>query len=116
MTGRCVACGRRGPIEGHHLSGRPAAGCGYLDPELVVSLCRGCHVSEHVGLRRLGLEFPAPGNDDSVTAHRLRRVGAYVGARASNGRALFLAPASGAALADLLRQVADILSSERVAP
>lgn len=77
MTGvRCLLCGLPATAQ-HHLTGRIAPKGRYLDPSLVVPLCRRHHDREHELLRREGLEFPAPGAD--LIGHRVARVLAFMG-------------------------------------
>jgi len=48
----CARCGRPA-TEGHHPTGRSRRA--YLDPELIVGLCRRCHAGEHAVVEALGL-------------------------------------------------------------
>ncbi len=111
MIDRCSLCGLRGPVDLHHITGRPAPDAGYFDPALTNALCRACHATEHAGLRVLGLGFPRP--DADVAAHRLFRVAAHLSGIADAGRPFVLGPASGRGLVTLLRECADVLDLHR---
>lgn len=107
MPTACSLCGAVGPVHAHHLTGRPAPGAPYGDPDLVVAVCARCHGAAgglHQTLRTLGVEFPAPGVD--VLAHRLRRTAIHAELVAEVGRPLVLAPKSARGLAALLREAA----------
>ena len=112
MAPRCLFCGRR-PVEHHHATGRPAAGEAYLDPRLVVPLCRRHHVREHELLRRLGLDALAPGAD--ALEHRLVRLLDLLGRCAEHGHPFSLEPRSpygspATGLRDLLLEVVEALA------
>ena len=109
MPSACSLCGRVGPVHAHHLTGRPAPGAPYGDPDLVVAVCARCHSAAgglHQTLRALGVEFPAPGVD--VLAHRLRRVAVHAELVAEAACPLVLVPRSARGLAALLREAATI--------
>jgi len=87
-------------LHRHHLTGRPAPETPYLDPGLVVELPHREHVSLHVALRALDLEFPAPAVD--LLAYRRRRAAVQFRLRAVAGETTTLSPDAGFGLADLL--------------
>ena len=113
MTRACSLCGAIGPVHRHHVSGRPAPGCAYLDPGLVVAVCAACHASLHQALRVAGVDFP--GGAHVFLRHRLLRVGCTAELVAGAGRPLVLAPTSARSLAVLVREGADALDREAVA-
>ena len=84
---RCHYCGRTG-VELHHLTGRAAPGTPYLDPLLVVPLCKRHHDREHELLRRSRLEFLAP--EDDQLGHRIARVLDFLGRSADHRRPVVL--------------------------
>ncbi len=103
----CALCGAFGPIERHHVTGRPAPGGAYFDPALIIAVCPRCHAAAgglHPVLRTVGVEFAQPGVD--MLAHRLRRTAIHAELVAEIGRPLVLAPKSARGLAALLRQAA----------
>ncbi len=53
MTGVCVRCGAPA-VEGHHPTARHQGT--YLDPELVVALCRRCHLGVTAATQAWGLD------------------------------------------------------------
>lgn len=79
----CAACGLDVAIERHHATGTTPAATGrrrYLDPALVVPLCRRDHVAVHAAWERLGLACrPDPLNAFEVNALRLYRLGSTLG-------------------------------------
>ena len=113
MTGACSLCGAIRPVHRHHVSGRPAPGCAYLDPGLVVAVCAACHANLHQALRLCGLDFGGVGPDS--VAHRLHRVAVTADLLAGASRPLVLAPTSARSLAVLVREGADALDREAVA-
>ena len=110
MATPCILCGERAE-HAHHATGRPAPDGAYMDPALVVDLCRRCHVAEHSGLRRLGLDFPA--NGDELLAHRLVRLVAIANRCADLGHPFVVQPDPARALGALLRSAADAHRFER---
>ena len=112
MTRACSLCGAIGPVHRHHVSGRPAPGCAYLDPGLVVAVCAACHANLHQALRLCGLDFGGVGPDS--VAHRLRRVAVTADLLAGASRPLVLAPPSARALAGLLRDAAHTFDRDAV--
>lgn len=100
----CLYCASPAAHE-HHLTGRPAPGAPYLDPALVVALCRSCHVGEHAALRRLGLDWPT----GDLTAHRLARTAAVSVRLGDLGRPLVLDLGPTRALGGLLLAGAEVL-------
>jgi hypothetical protein len=74
------------------VTGRAVANGEYLDPGLVVPLCRRHHSREHVVLADMDLEW-LPDEGDSL-AYRLRRVRLFFERCADFGRAPVLDPAS----------------------
>jgi len=100
----CALCDEDA-AHGHHLTGRPAPGRSYLDPALVLGVCRHHHVNLHVWLRAVGLAWPS-GN---TVAYRLRRVAVHLRAVAGQGRPFTLGPRPAEALADLLDEAAEII-------
>jgi hypothetical protein len=65
-TRQCLYCDEVG-AQWHHVTGRLLF-AEYLDPELVVWLCRGCHDLEHRAWREWGLDAIA----DAAQARLLR--------------------------------------------
>ncbi len=102
---RSIFCGRR-PVDFHHVTGRSAPDGEYLDPALVVALCRKHHSREHVVLTDLDLEWPPEGG--ALLAHRLRRARAFVDRSATFRRPLVLDPVVQAALAALIGEAAEM--------
>lgn len=100
---RCLFCGR-GPVEWHHVTGRRVRDGAYLDPLLVVPLCKRHHDREEELLRRGGLEFLPPGADP--VGHRLARLLDLIGRCADNGCQLVLSPDALRALHALLLEAA----------
>lgn len=98
----CLYCGTW-PVEEHHPTGRLAPDCRYLDPGLVVPLCKRHHDREREVQRRRGLDFPA-GAD--VLGHRLARLLDFLGRLADHGRPLVLVGAPLSALHALLVEAA----------
>jgi hypothetical protein len=72
----CAFCVRVA-VAWHHLTGRSTPTGSYLDPSLVVPLCQHHHDSEHVLLRREGLDSPS--FDDDLVGYRIARVLSYIG-------------------------------------
>jgi hypothetical protein len=75
----CLLCGAS-PVDLHHITGRLCADGPYLDPELVVPLCRRHHHGIHQIWRILGLdviEDPEEARRRRIAhlAARVRRVG-----------------------------------------
>jgi len=91
-------------VHGHHLTGRSAPDQSYLDPALVLGVCRHHHVNLHVWLRAVGLAWPTA----NTVAYRLRRVAIHLRAVAAQGRPFTLGPRPAEALADLLDE-ADVV-------
>lgn len=91
MSTRCLFCGRR-PVEWHHLTGRLAPDGCYLDPALVLALCKRHHDREHELLRRAALEFPSIGSD--LTGHRLARLLSFLRRCGDHGKGLIFEPAT----------------------
>ena len=110
MTGICLQCGREGPVDLDHLTGRRCRDGEYLDDGLTIPLCRACHAAAHVARRRLGIEWPQV----DFLAHRLRRVGAFSTGLAADGRGFALASRSTGALVGLLIAGADAIEREVV--
>lgn len=106
MKGPCLFCGARGAVDAHHATGRRGAGQPYLDPWLVIPLCRRCHVMVHVGLRRAGLGSPM----GDTLSHRLARVAELGNRCADGGRGLALDVCSTRGLAMLLLDGAAVLA------
>jgi len=102
----CVFCARPGE-HWHHLTGRPAPKAPYLDPDLVVALCRRHHAREHVLLADKALEWLPAGVDPLL--HRLRRVVCFAERCADFHRAFRLEPPSALALAGLHDEALDAL-------
>src|SRR4051794_26387461 len=77
MNPPCVRCGRRGDHQ-HHPTGSDEHG-ERLDDDLVVWLCRACHLGAHNTLRILELErTPGPLCVVERVELRLRRVAAFL--------------------------------------
>lgn len=98
MTGACLLCGAGGGVDRHHVTGRYSPRGVYLDPALTLLLCRACHAQLHAGLRVAHLDWPS----GDALAHRLARTAWHLGAVASAGRPVILAPSSALALRGLL--------------
>lgn len=111
MRGACVLCGRIGPVQSHHVTGRPARGAAYSDPLLVVDLCAAtCHTGTggvHQVLRTLGLEWQPEGAHP--ISHRLRRGAVHRLLVADAERPFVLSASSARAEAALLTEAADAL-------
>jgi hypothetical protein len=103
VTARCLYCGRS-PVQWHHVTGRPTPGAPYLDPALVVPLCKRHHDREHELLRRQGLEFLAPGAE--LLGHRRARLVDLVGRCAEDHRPFVLDACALAGLHALLLEAA----------
>ncbi|MGH9291925.1 MAG: hypothetical protein ACRD0B_00195 [Acidimicrobiales bacterium] len=108
---RCAYCGRR-PVEMHHVTGRLAPGGLYLDPGLVIPLCRRHHSREHEVLLRQGLAFV--GSADPL-GHRLARLLDLLGRLADHGRPLMLEGPALYALVELLGEAADDAAAREAA-
>lgn len=99
----CLFCGK-GPVDWHHVTGRGAPDVPYLDPGLVVPLCRRHHAREHAVLRAAGAEWPpGPGH----LQHRLRRLVIHVGRCADTGRPFVIEAKAVPGLHSLLCEVLD---------
>jgi hypothetical protein len=92
----------------HHFCGRPYPDGPYYNG-IVLSLCKKCHVREHMILRRLRVEWPQPGADP--LAHQVTRLTVTLGRLADEHRPLVLDVASTNALHELLIEVADRFAS-----
>jgi hypothetical protein len=66
-VGTCARCGFVGPIDWHHLLECDETGS-YVDPILVIPLCRTCHIEAGIMLRALGLEQLAPSTPERILA------------------------------------------------
>lgn len=106
MAPGCIFCGVD-DVELHHVTGRPAPGRGYLDPDLVVPLCRRHHAQEHELLLRQRLAF-LPGGSGQL-AGRVVKLGAIAGRLADAKRELQLSSRGLIGLRGLLLDVADQL-------
>ena len=100
--GRAVTCARcsADAVEAHHPSGRIARS--YLDPDLTVDLCLGCHRGEHAIRAALDLDRATPASLVEVVEVALRRVAVTLGR--ING------PSWLAGLAEACRRWADLLA------
>jgi hypothetical protein len=105
----CIFCGHW-PVDWHHLTGRRSTDGEYLDPRLVVPLCRRHHAREHTLLRDKHLEFPPDGAD--LLGHRLRRVVVFAERCGDFGRPFQLEPASAQALARLVTEAVSVIAAE----
>jgi len=88
---RCVWCGAC-PVELHHVTGRMSSRGAYFDPSVTLGVCARHHSAEHVLLRRLGLDWPAP--DVVPLAYRLCRFGTVLRRSHDLGRPFVLTPSS----------------------
>ena len=112
MNGACSLCGAVGPVDAHHVTGRPRPGGGYLDGGLTIPLCAACHLGAggiHQMLRTVGVEFVPPSEDP--LAHRMRRAAVHAELIAAAERPLVVAPKSARAFAGLLREAAGDLDA-----
>ncbi len=107
MAPACQFCGRE-PAELHHLTGRPAPGASYLDPQLVFPLCRRHHAQTHELLRRSRTDF-LPAGPEQLPG-RVLRVAELLARVADAERELALSPRSAIGLARLLLDTADGLA------
>ncbi len=73
MTGVCARCGRFGPVEHHHITGKGIDGR-YLHPALTVPLCVPCHDGLHAVQRAAGID----GDREATPALVLARITAWV--------------------------------------
>jgi hypothetical protein len=92
----------------HHLTRKVDRAARYLDPALVVTLCKACHDGLHSALRRLGLDF---GGEREPLVYRTLLVGDHAHRVAASGRSLVLAAPAADALGDLLVEVATALGA-----
>jgi hypothetical protein len=104
MSGTCAWCGQRGPLQGHHVTGRAVPAGAYLDPGFTVEICKQCHDLEHQALRRARLAFAS----GPTLRHRLLRAASFLNRLVDAGRL----PAWVAAVAGLLAEAADALADE----
>jgi hypothetical protein len=103
--GPCPFCGRPA-VHLHHITGRCRADGPYLDPGLVIGLCKRCHNAEHAALRRAGLEWPS----GDELQHRLLRLAHLLVRIHQLGRPIELGSRSAEALVGLLRELVDVRS------
>ena len=64
---RCTKCGRVGGLEAHHHDRDPKR---FYDPAACSTLCRGCHIREHRGDRRVTTDPAKLAWADAVTELR----------------------------------------------
>ena len=107
MAPACQFCGRE-PADLHHVTGRPAPGAPYLDPALVLPLCRRHHAQAHELLRRSRLDFLPPGPEQ--LPGRVLRVAELLARVGDAERELALSPRSTIGLSRLLLDAADGLA------
>jgi len=88
----CVLCGSTGPLEAHHPTRRMAPADPYLDKQLRIMFCRGCHNRAHDVLRDESLDWPSAGAN--VLAYRLRTLAVLIGWLARAERSFVLADES----------------------
>jgi hypothetical protein len=104
MIGSCAWCGQRGPLQGHHVTGRAVPAGNYLDPCFTVEICKPCHDAEHQALRRAGLAFAS----GSVLRLRLLRAANFLNRLVEAGGL----PAWVAAVGGLLAEAAEALADQ----
>jgi hypothetical protein len=110
VTPGCAWCGAL-PVEWHHLTGRTSPDGEYFDPALTIPLCVRHHAAQHVLLRRLGHDWPEPG--ELTLPYRLRRMGIALGRAVDLGRPFVLTSSAAQGAQALLLEAADQLDAAR---